>query len=474
MKLGGLWRGHNAVSTTIGRHGARGYKWGTAVDTEGRMSVPQDVPQFQSDPPDCTLMVGTLANGIHVSSFDTGGSVSRLAIIIHSGSRHESDMKGITHLARNCALHTSGDRSTLRSIRELQATGGAFEVGHSREVITRTASFMRSHLQCVIENLAHDLIAPGHVEWDFADAVNYTKAENSMLATDPSTLNMELLHNVAFRTGLGNSLFCNDLDLSGVSIDDLQSFAESTYVGSKITVVGTDVDHDQLSKFVQEVMGGMDRGTATTAQPQLYHGGEVRNHSSVGLASSLLAGAAVGSFHEKNAVFAVLENVLAGVGGQLKWGSNASSRLNRSTQAGISDGNPLSVRAHNLAYSDAGLFGVQAVALPQDITKVLKSVVTELKAIARGDINQDDLERAKNQLIASLVMDLETKSSTMDDLTRQLVFTGTVKPLESMLSQVRNVTTDDIVATTTELLSGRLSLVSSGDVSMCPYLDELL
>lgn len=51
-----------------------------------------------------------------------------------------------------------------------------------------------------------------------------------------------------------------------------------------------DVDHDELLRYVKELLGSLPRGQAVQSAPQKYHSGEVHKHTSNGLTyASLVA-----------------------------------------------------------------------------------------------------------------------------------------------------------------------------------------
>jgi len=423
---------------------------------------------------DGELKVSALANGVRVASIDTGGSISRLSLCVYSGSRNETSSNlGITHVAKNAAFNSSGGRSALRVTREMQAVGGGFDAAHNREFLSRNSVFLRSKLHDVLENITGSMTAPENMPWHFAAVAAQTRLDNGALASDGIAENLEEAHKVAFRTGLGNSLFCSDLNVGGFSSTDLDEFAAETYVGKKTTIVGLDCDHDELLRCVQETMSGLEDGVTTHSAPAAYFGGNSHIQTSNGLAHLSVTAAGPGLFSADLAAFSVLQHIL-GAGSYMKWGSNTvSSRLNAASQAVATEGAPLAVNCVNANYSDSGLFGVYAIAIPADIANVAKAAVGQIQAVASGGISVEELQRAKNQATGSLVMGTESKANVLDDVAKQMMFTGAVSTVGQAVSNIANVTVADVQRVAASLTASP-TLVATGNTSESPYLEDLL
>ena len=70
------------------------------------------------------------------------------------------------------------------------------------------------------------------------------------------------------------------------------------------------------------------------------------------------------------------------------------------------------------------------------------------------DIEQAELDRARAQLKASLVMSLESPSSRADQIARQFLAYGRVPDVADILAKVDAVTTDDVKRLASATFSG--------------------
>lgn len=414
------------------------------------------------------VQISTLENGINVASLDNGGGVSRVVVAVQGGSRFESpDQLGLSHIIKNAAFLTNGGRTQLRTVRETQQSGGSLECTNSREFLSRSATFLRVALPEVMENIAPGITSPLFNEWEMDQVL--AQCHGDLANVDSTGLNLEHLHKAAFRNGLGNSVYCSDQKLGSYSPEDLGEFANQHTVGRSITVVGTDVDHDALVRYSSDLLGGVPNGAPSISTPQQYHGGEAHFNTSTGLTYASLVGAGAAISSSDLPAFAVLQRIL-GYGTSIKWGSNSvSSRLNQAAA-----GTPCLISALNVSYSDAGLFGVNAVAAPANIGAVLKAAVDEVGKLSNGDISADEVEHAKNQVKATILMLSEGADEVIDDLIKQIAFTGGYVTPAEIIQKIDAVSADQVVEISKQLFGGKSTLAVTGDISHAPYLDELL
>lgn len=416
------------------------------------------------------VQISTLDNGIKVASLDNGGGVSRVVVAVKGGSRFESpEQLGLSHIIKNAAFLTNGGRTQLRTVRETQQSGGSLECSSSREFLSRSATFLRATLPEVMENIAPGITSPQFNDWEMDQVLD--QCQGDIANVDSTGLNLEHLHKAAFRNGLGNSVYCSDQKLNSYSTEVMAEYVNRLNVGRSVTVVGTDVDHDSLVRYSNDLLGGLPTGEPSISTPQQYHSGESHVDTSTGLTYASLVGAGASLSGSNLPAFAVLQRIL-GYGTSIKWGSNSvSSRLNQAVAAATSV--PFLLSSLNISYSDAGLFGMHAVAAPANIGAVLKAAVDEVGKVSNGDVSAEEVERAKNQVKATILMLSEGADEVIDDLIKQIAFTGGYVTPTEIIQKIDDVSADQVVDISKQLF-GKSTLAVTGDTAHAPYLDEIL
>lgn len=423
------------------------------------------------------VQVTKLPNGVRVASCDHGGALSKVAVAVRAGARYESaEMSGIGHLLKNAMFATNNSKTNLRMTREMQAIGGSMDVSNSRELITRSGVALRDQLPVLVDNIGATM-NPRFQHWDMLDVKNSCIGDVSSL--DCTGKNIELLHEVAFRSGLGNSLFCKEAKLGAFNADSLLSYVQQTHVGSAITVVATNCDHGELVDLV----AGLDLQGGDVAAPpaQTYHGGESRAytcgsvsslhhahhhvhtapnwavtsnlaHTSGGTAHASLVGAGAAFGSASAPAFAVLGAILGGGPSLVPWGSKSGSATS----------------VLNLSYSDAGLFGVHVAGAPGAVTDALHGAID-----AALGVTAEDVEAAKAKVKAGLLIAVSESDGHVEDVLNQVAHTGAYVAPSAAANTVDAVTLEAVQAAAVQALGSAPTLVVTGDTTHAPYLDEL-
>ena len=207
-------------------------------------------------------------------------------------------------------------------------------------------------------------------------------AEYEQALTHQSTYALDLAHGLAFRTGLGNSLLATPQ--SPVSHSATTAFAAAALNKSNLAVVGSNVAPSTLQSLVGEFFTAS--GSALSAPKTQYFGGEVRVPGAAhhGPAHDTLVVAFEGQAAGK-AELDVLRYILGGEAA-VKWSAGTSPLSQLATATG-------SAQAFNLAYSDAGLFGIVANGQTAEIEGLAAGALAALKAAA-GGVSAEQLAQA--------------------------------------------------------------------------------
>ncbi|KAI0540884.1 peptidase M16 inactive domain-containing protein [Xylaria digitata] len=114
--------------------------------------------------------------------------------------------------------------------------------------------------------------------------------------------------------------------------------------------------------------------------------------------------------------------------------------------------------AFNHSYTDSGLFGISALCTPGRTQHMLDVMCQELRALtldtgfsALGEI---EVQRAKNQLRSSLLMNLESRMVELEDLGRQVQVHGRKVPVQEMCRKIQNLTVKDLRRVAKEVVGG--------------------
>ena len=103
------------------------------------------------------------------------------------------------------------------------------------------------------------------------------------------------------------------------------------------------------------------------------------------------------------------------------------------------------INSFNQALKHTGVFGVYAGTTPKELQELLPVVAEEIKKMQNDYVTDIELQRAKTQIKASLLMSLESSSATAEIIARQMLLFNRVIPTEEIVAKIENVTKDDVL-----------------------------
>jgi len=211
-------------------------------------------------------------------------------------------------------------------------------------------------------------------------------AETTEAADNAAVAALDLAHTLAFRSGLGASLFASPH--AHLTPEDARSFAHTAFSKENIAVVGTGVDPGLLSKLVGHSFATLPSSSAAAPAPTKYFGGESRlaagGHSAHQPQTVFIGyGTTTPNLHELATLKAYLSPHP-----QLKWAHGSASTLFEGLPAHAK------VEPVLLPYTDAALFGVLVQApTTKDVREATRITVNVLKGAA-GSVKAEELKKA--------------------------------------------------------------------------------
>jgi ubiquinol-cytochrome c reductase core subunit 2 len=261
-------------------------------------------------------------------------------------------------------------------------------------------------------------------KYEYSELVLPTiQAEVQAATSIPSTLALDVAHQLAFRRGLGNSLFASPH--SEVTAEQVKNFAQTAFAKSNLAVIGTGISTEALTKAVNSAFGapaagGSSAGLATPATT--YYGGEQRipidPHAGASAQPTLLI--AYGSKNTGSADLCVLSALLGGTT-NVKWSPGSSPLAQAAASVPGAE-----AKAFLLPYSDASLFGVTITAPTSEGVKTVSTKVAELlkafkpsaehvkRAVANARF-QEALKSEKSESVIATVGTQVSLARALDD-----------------------------------------------------------
>ena len=237
------------------------------------------------------------------------------------------------------------------------------------------------HRSFFVDVLSSFITSAKYTRHEFNEYVAPLVAADTEAATsDPAIHAIDTAHALAFRSGLGSSLFAPAHN--SITAADIKSFASASFTKGNIAIVGTGIDQGTLNKLVEQSFTSTNASSVVSAPASKYFGGETRLNGYSGPQTVFIG---FGSTDANSADLAALTAHLS-PSPSVKWSKGLSplSSLPEGT----------SVQTVYLPYSDATLFGLLVQgSTPASVKEAGKLAVSALKTASQG-INEEELKSA--------------------------------------------------------------------------------
>lgn len=254
------------------------------------------------------------------------------------------------------------------------------------------------------------------------------EADSVAASNDPTTNALEAAHTIAFRNGLGASLFATQHP--SFTIDDIKAFATSAFSSGNIAVLGTGIDQGKLSKLVEKSLGTKISSSSSNATASTkYHGGETRVGSTNPLQTVFIGFGTAGA---PSSDLAALASHIAPEP-HVKW-SKGISPISEATSSGTT------VQTVYLPYSDATLMGV--LIQGENVADVKTAAQAAVKAL-KSQVNESDAKKAVAKAKFRAACEADSRDGVVSLLGNK-VFAGVNASIESALSSFDAVTSSSI------------------------------
>ncbi|TGO44167.1 hypothetical protein BOTNAR_0913g00020 [Botryotinia narcissicola] len=135
-----------------------------------------------------------------------------------------------------------------------------------------------------------------------------------------------------------------------------------------------------------------------------------------------------------------------------------------------------SCMAFNHSYTDSGLFGISSSCSPGYVKNMLDVMCRELQSLTLDSgfsaLQTAEVNRAKNQLRSSLLMNLESRMVEIEDLGRQVQVHGRKVGVREMCKKIEELTVKDLRRVATQVFGGLVKNAGEGSGSPTVVLQE--
>lgn len=400
-----------------------------------------------------SVEITQLANGINVITHAMPHlETVALGIWVKAGARDETaDENGTAHFLEHMAFKGTRRRSAQAIAEEIESAGGEINAATGMETTTYYAKVLKNDWPLAMDILA-DIFTESVLDPDELERERDVILQEIHAAHDqPDDLVFDLAQASCFgHHPLGRSILGTTERIEALTRDQVINWRDRSYGGSRIVVAAAgNINHRDLATAVERLLGRIPTGGQPARVSPAFEPIEKSEERPLDQAHVVVSFQAPGYRDPDIYVLQVLSSILGG---------GMSSRLFQEVRE--KRGLCYSVFSFGSAYEDAGQLGVYAATSPEHGVELIDTASRVMMSVS-DHVTAAELARAKAQLKASLVMNLESASSRADQIARQFLAFGHVPAIATLTARIEAVTAEQVSGLARKLFRGKVPAYSA-------------
>ena len=395
-----------------------------------------------------------LANGLTVAIDPMPGAQSA-AIGLHAfvGSRSEPEGKGgLAHLVEHMVFKGARGRDARAIAEAIEDVGGSLNAWTSRDQTLFHGRTLAADIGLALELIADLVRAPklDQAELEREKLVILSELGECLDAPD------DLIHDRLFEAAFGEQplsrpVLGNEQSIQGLDRSDCVSWLGEQYRPERLVISAAGkVDPSHILLLAEALFGDLETGSVSAIEPARFVGGIRSDRRSAEQTHLALA---YPGMCASDPTAPALSLFAQAVGGGM------SSRLFQELRE--ERGLAYSIYAWTQAFADTGLFAVNLAADKARATEAL-NLAREVVERTAGELTEAELNRARAQIEAAILMAMETPQGRADAMARSIEIFGRIMTIDEMLAELRAVDVAAARGAGQAMLDGPRAIASIG------------
>jgi predicted Zn-dependent peptidase len=412
------------------------------------------------------VSITTLPSGLTILTerMDRVETVS-FGAYIGAGTRHEMAAEnGVAHFLEHMAFKGTASRSAIDIAEAVENVGGHINAYTSREQTAYYVKLLKEDLALGVDIigdiLCHSSFEPEELERERGVILQEIGQANDT----PDDVVFDHFQSAAYPSQpMGRPVLGTEAIIRGMKREALPGFMAAHYTPENMVISACgNLEHTQVVELVQEHFRDLPKAERGTPMPADYTGGEYREARDLDQAHIVLGFASPG-YGEPDYYPAMLLSTLLGGG--------MSSRLFQEIRE--KRGLVYSIYSFTSPALDGGLFGIYAGTGESEAAELMPVTLEELDKV-QHHVTAAELNRARAQLKAGLLMSLESTGSRCEQIARQFQIFGRIIPASETVAKIEAVTEADIRAAAAKIFRQRPTLATIGPIAQVPKLSAII
>ena len=379
----------------------------------------------------------TLPNGARLlTEYIPGARSAALGFFVGAGSRHErATENGAAHFIEHLSFKGTDQRSAADLAREIDAIGGQVNAYTTKESTCYYARCLDRHLDRASDLLCDMLFHSRFAQEDVELERGVILEEIGMYEDTPEDLCADRLSMAVYKgRPLGRPILGRASTLNEMTGESLRQWQTEHYCPSSIVVALAGRFEERHITALRERLAALPASTPNRVRDAVYHPAVTVRRKAIEQNHLILAYPGLSYRDDKRYALLLLNSILGG---------GCSSRLFQELRE--KRGLCYTVYSYVADHADTGLLGIYTATGGEQEAQALEAVRNIVSDLAEHGPTQEELDRAREQAQAGLLMGLESVQSRMSHLGASGLLYGRVREVDELLECYEKVTREELL-----------------------------
>jgi len=409
--------------------------------------------------------ITTLENGLRVVTQEMSSlETVSMGIWNFVGGRDELESNnGVAHLLEHMAFKGTKTKNALEIAETIENVGGDINAYTSKEITAYYVKLIAEDLPLGINILTDILQNSVFAEEELNRERGVILQEIGMYLDSPDEMIFDYWQEKAFTNQpIGRSILGKTDIIKSISRDEVKNFMTSHYHPSKMVISAAGkINHDKFVEEVKTLCTNLPNGQKNNRAKAIYSAGEYREQKKLEQIHLLIGFEGIDYHHEDYYSLMIFSSLLGG---------GMSSRLFQEIRE--KRGLVYGISSFCSSYTDTGIFGIYSGTGDSQIQELIPVLCDQLNNTP-DSITENEINRGKAQLKASLMMGRESAFRRCEIAARQLlVFNQLIEPKE-ILNKIDKVNIDTVKNISKKILSKPMTISSIGPIEKLEKLENI-
>ena len=359
-----------------------------------------------------------------------------LGIWVNTGSADETlEDNGISHFIEHMVFKGTKKRNSLQISEDIENVGGGTNAYTSRHFTCFYAKMLKNDIELAIDVISDFITSPLFDESEMIKEKEVVVQEIKQSLDTPDDLVFDYFQETCFKNQATGRTILGPIDtVRGFDANRMRNYMKNHYTADNMVVAAVGaVNHDEFVKMVEDRMLIVPNKGKFIADEQKYIGGVKIECKDIEQTHFVLGFEGASYLNTDYYKYSVLSTI---------FGGGMSSRLFQEIRE--KRGLVYTINSFSQSLKHTGVFGIYAGTTPKELNELIPVVATEIKKLVNDKVSDIELNRAKTQIKASLLMSLESSSTTAEILSRQLLLFNRVIPTNEIVEKIDSISKDDL------------------------------